>query len=332
MTRARPFGARRILLTSLALISLHGEIAHAAPPLPDLELSREPAPVSPVDLILLSPWIPLPETMPFHPEALAADGLGRLFALDRGRGRIVRIDPDGAARSFAAGDQGGPRFAQLVALYAGSGPDLFALDPSRNLLYQFDLEGRLRSQIGYGGAELGFIDAVDFALDKSGELLLLDRSGNRLLRFDRFGRFLLDLAEGATGSARLESPTRLALDADGEIYVLDPPGSSLRRFSRQGEVRPAWRYDLDLPADAASGSQLAVTPRNQVVVAARDASWIRLFASDGRLLHHRDLKVDGESQVTDLIVADSLAYLAHPKAGRIDRLQIVYDDTGSHDH
>ena len=329
MIGARPLGARRILLTCLALV-MNGEPARAAsPPLPELELSREAASPGPIELIARSPWTPPAEIGPFHPEALAADALGRLFVLDRGR--IARIDPDGSARIFSAGDQGGARFAQLVALHAGSGPDLFALEPSRNRLYQFDLDGRLRTQIGYGGEDLGFIDAVDFALDKSGELLLLDRSGGRLLRFDRFGRFLLDLAKGATGSARLESPTRLALDGDGEIYVLDPPGAAVRRFSRQGEVRPSWRYDLELASQAIAGSELAVTSRNQVVVAARDASWIRFFASDGRLLHHH-AGAEAPSQITDLIAADSLVYLARPKAGRIDRLRIVYDGIGSEEH
>lgn len=329
MIAARPLGARRILLTCLAL-ALNGEPAPAAPPLPELEISREAASPGPVELLVRPPWTAPAEIAPFHPEALAVDALGRLFALDRG-GRIARIDPDGTTRSFSAGDQGGARFAQMVALHAGSGPDLFALEPSRNRLYQFDLDGRLRTQIGYGGDDLGFIDAVDFALDKSGELLLLDRSGGRLLRFDRFGRFLLDLAKGATGSARLESPTRMALDGDGEIYVLDPPANAVRRFSRQGEARPSWRYDGELPSRAIAGSQLAVTARNQVVVAARDASWIRFFTSDGRLLLHH-AGADSSSQITDLIAADSLVYLARPKAGRIDRLRIVYDGIGSEEH
>jgi hypothetical protein len=311
----------------LALSSLAVGWGRAEPPLPALELSSQTMSTAPSGLLPLPAWIPSPELAPFRPEALASDGLGRLFALDRGRGRIVRIDPVGGARAFSAGEQGGARFAQLIALFAGNGPDLFALDPSRSLLYQFDLDGRLRTQISYGaGADgLGFIDAVDFALDKSGELLLLDRSGSRLLRFDRFGRFLVDLARGATGSARLESPTRLGLDGDGDIYVLDPPGAAVRRFSRQGDVRPSWRYDADLPDTAAAGSQLAVTPWNQVVVAARDASWIRVFARDGLLLCHQQL--ESRSRITDLVVGpDSLAYLAEPAAGRIDRFQILYDD------
>jgi hypothetical protein len=43
------------------------------------------------------------------------------------------------------------------------------------------------------------------------------------------------------------------------------------------------------------------------------------------LLCHQQL--ESRSRITDLVVGpDSLAYLAEPSAGRIDRFQILYDD------
>ncbi|MCA9728291.1 MAG: hypothetical protein KC729_11450 [Candidatus Eisenbacteria bacterium] len=311
----------------LASLSWCGD-ARAETPLPAIELSAESSDAIPVNLRADSVWTPDSGLGSFHPEGLARDGLGHLFALDSGRGRIARIDPDGTTRVFGAGDQGGARFAQLIAIFAGSGPDLYALDGSRSVLYRFDLDGRLRNQIAYGAdVDLGFIDAVDFALDKSGELLLLDRAGGRLLRFDRFGRFVTNLATGATGSARLQSPTRIDLDGDGEIYVLDPPGRTIRRFSRQGEVRPAWRFDNGLSEGAGVGSQLALTPANQVMVAARDASWIRIFTRDGALLYHQDLAPELWGRLGDLAAgADSLIHLAQPQASRIEHLRVTYGD------
>ena len=263
------------------------------------------------------------------PEALVLDDLGRLFVLDREENAIFRLaETDWIA--FSAGGQGAQRSA-IISRLDVLGPDLFALDPVGLVLYRFDLEGRLKSPISLGRslavAGIDRVDAVDFAMTKSGELLLLDRAGRRLLLFDRFGVFVTDLAEGASGRERFRSPLELTLDGSGEIYVLDPPDRSVRRFSRQGEARPPWRYDGGLSGDAARGRHVAATPWGQIVVAAEDGSWIRVFAADGLLLAAEEFPERAGRTLADLVAGpDSVLYLAEPEKGEIGRLGLTYPD------
>jgi hypothetical protein len=260
----------------------------------------------------------------FTPEALALDGLGRLFALDRSRGTILRITPDGRAVPFGVGDQGGARFPNLTSLFARWGPDLFALDPSAGVLYQFDLDGHLKKSLSYGErperADLGFVQPSDFGLTRSGELLLLDRAGGRLLQFDRFGEFVTDLAAGLSSENRPQSPTRLAQAEDGEVYVMDPPGVRVRSFSRLGAPGPSWSYGRGLKEDLTRDPLLCVTPQGQVVVAGRDGSFIRFFDREGLLLLHWSNPEPARGPLADLVASpDSVLYGSWPGQGCILR-------------
>ncbi len=316
------------------------EVAQPAPPdtsgAPELTQPAAPdtaarAPATGARLDSLPPLRPPSDIAPFAPEALAVDGLGRIFALDRAGGRIARIAASGTWIGFGVGDQGGDRFANLTHLFAQWGPDLFALDSAAGALDHFDLDGHFRERISYvdglRAAGLGFVQPVDFALTRSGELLLLDRSAGRLLLFDRSGTFVTDLASGASGNARLTAPARLSLDAAGNIYVLDPPGGAVRRFSRQGTPRPAFRYDAGLNLRFRAAPLLEATPWGQVVVAGTDGSWLRIFTPDGKLVFERSVPASETSRreaLTDLVSApDSTLYLACPGRGEIRHLRWI---------
>lgn len=259
----------------------------------------------------------------FAPEALALDGLGRLFALDRAGSRIARISPEGGWSLFGVGDQGGERLSNLSSLFAHWGPDLFALDPAAGRLYQFDLDGHLKKSLAYGEGmdqeALRFLQPSDFALTRSGELLFLDRSG-RLLLFDRFGRFVTDLASGGAGSDRLQSPQRLVQDDDGEIFVLDPPARRIRHFSRQGAQRPSWSYADGLPAASSGSPLLGMVAGEAIAVLTRDGARLRLFDPSGTLLLDWTNPEPGDAPLSDLVASpDSLLYVSSPNGGEILR-------------
>lgn len=272
------------------------------------------------------------------PQALAMDGLGRLFVLDRSHGRILRLDRDGQWRLFGSGDQGGRRYPNMTDLYAGWGPGLFALDPAASEIHQFDLDGNLRRTLGYSerredrtpGFELrtddrtlGFLQPADFALNRSGELLLLDESGGRLLLYDRNGRFVTDLAAGTAGADRPQAPTRLAVDARDRIYLLDPPAGRVRPFSRQGAAAASWEYRQGLPGRGSRRTLLSVAG-DRIVLASGDGRWVRLFTPEGEMLKHWDNPSPPESGLTDMAASgDTLLYLASPASGEVLRWRWV---------
>lgn len=277
----------------------------------------------------LPPLVAPLQGRPFLPEALAIDGLDRLFVLDRSRAEIVRVSADGEWLPFAAGAQGGTRFAQLSRIFARWGPDLFALAPATHTLYHFDLDGHLRATLRYGGdafeRTLGFVEAADVQLTKAGELIVLDRAGGRILLFDRFGAYVTDLA--AASSARPRAPVRMEQDPSGTLYVLDPPSRSIFRFTRQGQPLPDWSYASVLEGGMASAAHLAWTVPGRLIVLARDASWACAFTADGRLESRwrfdQILPELGVSEVTDLVASsDGTLHLARPGTGNIARLRL----------
>lgn len=275
----------------------------------------------------LPPLRPPPDFGPFVPEALAVDGLGRLFVLDRAAGRIARVTEEDRWTLFGVGDQGGARNPNLTDLFAQWGTDLYALDPAAAVLYQFDLDGHLRRSVPYGEGLLqsrrGFLQPADFLLNHVGELVLLDRSGAGLLLFDRTGAFFSDLAAGATGRERLRAPERVVLNRDGDFFVLDPPDGSIRRFSRQGAPRSPWTYREESDPRTGLPPLLSVIAKREVVVASADLAWLRLYRSDGEVLARWVLPPDPRAPFADLVVgANRILYLAAPRAGEVVRLRL----------
>jgi len=267
------------------------------------------------------------------PEAIAVDGWGRLFVLDRAGGRVLRVSPGGGPPAewlaFGVGDQGGAFFSNLSRLFSRWGPDLFALDPAAQVVYQFDLQGRLRSQIqlGAGSSEVRLERAqlVDFCLTRSGELLLLDRAGGRLLHFDRYGRFLSDWVTGETRPLR---PARMVQSADGRTQVLDPPTASIHPFTRAGIPLSPWRYDEGVQARISGEPLLGLTPWNQLILAGRDLSWLRLYSTEGRLLLDWRSPAPEKRRATDLAAGpDSLLYFCSPERGEVLRYRWVFRDS-----
>lgn len=261
------------------------------------------------------------------PERLALDGLGRLFVLERNGTRLLRFESDRTWRAFGLGDQGGSRLAHLGSLYGKRGSDLFALDGRGGVLYRFDLDGHWETALSYRGTPgEASSDAVDFALSASGELLLVDRAAGRLLLFDRFGGFQTDIT-AAGGGDRPLGPTRLALDDEGTAYLLDPAARTVRRYSRQGAALSGWRYDEGLPRGAGQAVCLDLMANRTVALAAGDASWLRLFGPDGRLLFHAEFPAWGGTRITDLVALDdSLLYVARPDQGEVARLAVRHAD------
>lgn len=266
------------------------------------------------------------------PEALALDALGRLFVLDRGRGRIYRASQPGEWLEFGAGEQGGTRWPQITGISARPGPDLLALDAASGRLFRFDLEGRLRATFAWRdeAGELGSIQPADFGLTPSGELLLLDRDEGRLLLFDRSGRLLTDLASGLTGPRRPRSPTQIDLDMEGRIYVLDPPGARVLRFTRQGEALSPWEYGEGLGTDAGQ-ALLAVRPDGSVVIVSRLGSWARICDASGRRRHEWRSETPLRFPLTDAAATDTLVYLACPGGGCVLRWRLPDSGDDGHD-
>lgn len=178
--------------------------------------------------------------MPLTPHALAADPLGRLWMLDRARGRVMKLGEDGSGRSFPVSGGGQPA-APVATDLAASGTYLFLLDPPAASVTLLDLDGYFRETIDLG-PELERAGRPDFLASRilvggSGDLWLLEEGGGRLLHFDRRGRFVDAPLETTSGSARPGRISDAVVSPEDELLLLDASRARVIAIGSTGAIR-----------------------------------------------------------------------------------------------
>ena len=210
--------------------------------------------VAPIDSLLpLPPWRPHDTKADLFliPHALTLDPLGRLWVLDRGRGRLMVLDSRGEGASF--GVEGEDRSsAPTVADVAASGTYLFVLEPPVPSIALLDLDGFFRGRVDLAGeieeaGWQGFLPAR-ILVDRSGDLWLIEGSSGRLLRLDRRGRFLDAPLDALAGGIRPERIADAALGPDDGLLLLDPAASRIVLLNRDGVLLPPRTWKVLWPS------------------------------------------------------------------------------------
>ncbi len=271
----------RLHLSAVLSVLLASCAASAAPaPAPPPALAQS------IDsLLALPPLVPrdLEAGLSLTPHALALDPLGRLWVLDRARGRILRLDgPEGTGRSYSVGGHEGGA-ASAVADLAASGTFLFLLEPSSSALSLLDLDGHFRErveladEIARAGQE-GFL-ASRLAVGRSGDLWLAEGRGGRLLHFDRRGRYLDAPLEALAGRERPKRIADLAAAPDDGIVLLDAERGAILHLLANGAPGAA----DSLQGPLAQPASLAVdTDGNRYILEA--SGRLRILDPQGLLL------------------------------------------------
>jgi hypothetical protein len=145
--------------------------------------------------------------------ALAADGLGRLWLLDRRGDRLGVIRP-GAIGPIVSGDvDGGSRLSAL----AWDGRRLIALDPRKRVLLAIGPEGA-RRELPASGLQ----KPLDVAVNAAGGIAVLDIRAGAILFFDAEGS---ELGRRSWETAGIDRPAAVAYANDGALYLLDASSS-----------------------------------------------------------------------------------------------------------
>jgi hypothetical protein len=217
-------------------------------------------------------------TSPVEPQELAVGG-GFLWLREGGRGRVVRIDPAGAAdplEVLRAGETYGGVGARDPAAIAwdASTTRLLVVDTARSL-FAVGTDGTVEPLTLRDAQELRSVVAISVYL---GNLYVLDPAGNQVWRYLPAADGFDSERSGILGTVELDGATGLAVD--GQVFVLDPPG--LRHFIQGREQTPMLQGIDELP-NAAVG--LVEDVLREVLYVA-DRGGARIVASDreGRFL------------------------------------------------
>ena len=198
---------------------------------------------APDSLMTLPSWEPSdPEAkVRLTPHALAVDPVGRIWILDRSRGRILRPQEDGNGRSLNVGGREGTAAAPVSDL-AISGAFLYLLEPSGPSITLLDLDGGWRDRVDLAASmdeagRPGFL-ASRILVGSSGDLWLFEPRSGGLLRFDRRGRFLDAPLEALAGSARTVRIADAALTPQDGIVLLDAVRGGILPLDASGAALP----------------------------------------------------------------------------------------------
>jgi len=151
--------------------------------------------------------------------ALAVDGVGRLWLLDRRGERIGRLEPGGPAPIVVAAADSGGRLAAL----AWDGRRIISVDPRARVLVEIGPEGARRVL-----AASGMQKPIDVAVNAAGGIAVLDSRADTILFFDAQGSRLGSLPWSAAGISKavavLFAPDGALLLVDGSdaVYVRVP--------------------------------------------------------------------------------------------------------------
>lgn len=173
----------------------------------------------------------------------AADGLGRVFALNVDYGLIAVYSPEGWRTALAGGQAraGGP-FSEAGAMAVmPDGGAVAVLDVDKRVVVRFDGRDLRKAPLFFGGSGTNngqFKSPVSIALDEAGRGYVLDDGLYRVSVFDANGQFLFAFGERGAAPNQLDEPTLVAVSPAGDAaYIVDEDRYEVKKFALDQQAR-----------------------------------------------------------------------------------------------
>jgi sugar lactone lactonase YvrE len=174
----------------------------------------------------------------------AADGLGRLYALDTDYGYIYQFDGEGfrVARLGGLAKGGGPLSKPVALAVSPDGAALSVLDAGQSGVVRFNLKAPADKPLLFGqpGKNNGqFQEPIAVAMDGLGRTYVLDAKQHRVQVFDAGGAFLYLFGHYDHGKLKdeLSEPLKLAVDPRGTAaYVYDDDTYEIKKFALDAQA------------------------------------------------------------------------------------------------
>ncbi|CAN5775147.1 hypothetical protein BH10ACI4_BH10ACI4_32670 [soil metagenome] len=292
------------------------------------------------------------------PSAIVFDSAGNLYVAETGNHRILKVDLQGHASTFAgtgtqgfSGDMGLAVQAQLDSPQglAFTGSALYIADTHNHLIRRVDLATGLITTVAGTGASRFSGDAgpavaatlnlpTALAVDTQSSLYVADTANHRIRRIDAVTATIVTVAgngtqgysgdSGLATSASIDSPSGLAVDTVGNLYLADTHNHRIRKVTAGTNV-------ISTLAGTGSPNQLAL-PQGITVDSAGN-----LYVADSA--NHRILRIDAATHIlttqagtgTQGYAGDSgtatAALLDSPRAATFSpSAQLSFADTHNH--
>lgn len=241
-------------------------------------------------------------------QGIAADGSGKVYAVDRTRNSVQVISCGKGAGSDLPFNVSPPTFVKWLEdlplkvkkpVWHKPSQRLFAIDDESEALIVAD-RGRVEKTIKVPGAVF-----VSVAVDSKGFPWVIDRKASRLLKLGMDGQVMLKVGASGGREGYFSSPSDLLIGNDGLIYVADKGNNRIQVFNSEGVFLNAFSKAsanqlLDAPAAIAQDSN------GNLYVLCEDRKIVVCLAPNGNPI--RDIGV-GPAEADGFVHPVSLAVL-----------------------
>jgi sugar lactone lactonase YvrE len=255
-----------------------------------------------------------------HPTGILVDAGGTIYAADAGTGQVMRVTPDGQARTLAGvrspdyvnpalpvmdGPAATARFRAPAGLALAPDGTLYVADAGNHRIRRIAPGGQVETVAGRGEATLvngqgtaaRFKMPMAIAVAADGTAYVADTDNHCIRKITPAGQVTIlagtgqpGFVNGAGHAARFRSPVAVAVDRGGVVYVTDAGNHCVRRIAPNervttlaGTERPGFANGPGPAARFRRPRGLAAAPDGTLYVADSGNGCVRRIRPDGQV-------------------------------------------------
>lgn len=245
----------------------------------------------------------------FSPVAVAVDKSGAVWALDKKKSRIVKLDEAGnILSSFGSPGSRKGEFNDAGDIAISGAGIIFVADTGNSRVQVFSSDGVFLKEIQSDVS--GKLDEpVAISIDPQNGLYVLDKGRSVVSIYSAKGEPLGVFGKRADGSAILEKPVSLMTTQD-EVFVLD--SNKVKVFSHKGQFIRTFADEGSGPGELAEPVAITATGDTTFVISERGNKRLQAFATLHKLSAPEQLTAQGVVHAVELRwAAASLPYVKH---------------------
>ena len=199
-----------------------------------------------------------------HPQFLAVDEDGNLYASDLGNKRVQKFSSDGNY-TLEWGKSGTlPGEFHYPSGIAVSNDTVFVADRDLNRIQKFTPDGEFIAEWGTKGTSDGQFFFPNGVAVNNGTLYVVDTGNHRVQMFTINGEFISSFGSSGLGEGQFLTAIGIDIDNDGNVFISDKGNGKIEKFTASGEFIESIVFDS--PTYTFAPEAIAIDPLGDMFI------------------------------------------------------------------